>query len=93
MEEVIATATINLFCRQFTDIWLTEELRNQKIFTRRELGLDENSQKKDTVDNQKTKVPEQEDSEDEGWLAHNIPRGFTLLDTPAAPGGRHSQSV
>lgn len=57
------------------------------------MGLDENSQKKDTVDNQKTKVPEQKDSEDEGWVAHNIPRGFTLLDTPAAPGRRHSQLV
>lgn len=55
--------------------------------------MDVNSLMKDTVDNQKTKVPEQEDSEDEGWPAHKIPNGFTLLDTPAAPGAKHSQSV
>lgn len=54
------------------------------------LGL--NSHLKDTVDNQKTKVPEQQDSEDEGRLAHNIPGGFLLANTPAAPGGGHSQS-
>lgn len=59
---------------------------------RRKLGLDVNSQRKDTVDNQKTKVPEQEGGEDEGWVAYNIPRGFMLLDTLAAPGGRHRQS-
>lgn len=57
----------------------------------RETGLDVNSQMKDTVDNQKTKVPEQEDSKDKGWVAHNIPSSFMHLDTPAAPGGRHSQ--
>lgn len=93
VEEVTATATSNLFCLQSTNIWLTKELRNQKIFTRTELGHNVNSQMKDTVDNQKTKVPEQEDSEDEGRVAHNIPRGFMFLDTPAAPGGRHSRSV
>lgn len=50
------------------------------------------SQRKDTVDDQKPKVPEQQDSEDEGRLAHDVPRGFLLPNTPAAPGGRHSQS-
>lgn len=82
-------AIIHLLCLQSTNIWLTI---NHKISMRRKLGLDVNSQTKDTVDNQKTKVPEQEGGEDEGWVAHNIPRGFMLLDTLAAPGGRHRQS-
>lgn len=56
-------------------------------------GPDVNSQLKDTVDNQKTKIPEQENSEDEGRVAHQVSRGFMLLDTPAASGGKQAPSV
>lgn len=52
------------------------------MFTRRESGSE------DTVNDQETEVPEQQDGEDEGRMANKVSRGFLLPDTPAAPGGR-----
>lgn len=63
-----------------------------EIFMKRKSFLGLHSHLKDTVDNQKTKIPEQQDGEDKGRLAHNIPGGFLIAHTPAAPGGGQSQS-
>ena len=47
---------------------------------------------KDTVDDEEAEVEEQQNGEDEGRTVQDVPGAFLLLNAPAAPGRRHSQS-
>ncbi len=49
-------------------------------------------QLKDTVDDEEAKVPEQQNSQDEGRPTQNVPRAFLSLNAAAAPAGGQSQS-